>query len=523
MKRLFTILIALILLTITIYSASAIQIVEIQNQQVHVGSQYSYNVELAEDAGNLTYALSGPSNMEISPNGVISWVPSLSNIGNHTVTVLVSNATANDEETFTLEVIYSQFTLSLNTASAPASASPNSQYSFTLQASSNYPLAVDGYNYQLIEGPQGLTLSENVLTWTPNVNQSGTHSVTVSAIPNNAPHQMGPVTGTFSVNVQGLTIDRVEVRSGSRRLDTISRDNYLASSAPYVIARDANLGETIELRISVRNNLPSGNEYELRDIEIELYSFDLVNADGQSIFISRLRSGRTDDQTISFLLDPADLHPEDSPFDLELRVFGETRDGEFYSDVWLLDLRVEARSYNLLMTNLLASPSQVCAGERLRVSFNLRNIGTRDLSSAGVRFNLPELNINEWERNINLDYDQSRQITRFLTIPQNAALGEYYLEVIAHPRMTSTADTTSELLLFNVRACGPVNDDDDNDTIIITPPVDDVIVPGTPVSEAVGKRQSLFGMDNTVYIVLLTALTVLVLVGVILLLVSIFR
>jgi hypothetical protein len=395
-----------------------------------------------------------------------------------------------------------------------------------LVASSNYPLAVESYLYTLVEAPEGMTLLNDELTWVPTFEQFGTHSVKVSVLPKDAPSALQPVVGEFNINVQGMTIDRVEVRAESRRLETISRANYLGSSTPYVIDREAKLGDTIELKISIRNNLPSSADNELRDVEIEINSFDLVNADGQEAFISRIRAGRTEDQTISFFIDPLDVHPDDAPFDLEIRVSGETRNGDYFSDVWVLELRLESNSYDLLMINPTVNPESICPDQRLRVSLDLRNIGTRDLSAAGIRYYVPGLDINEWDRNLRIDYDETRSMIKFLDVPADAVPGEYFLEVTAYPRMSSSSDTRTETFLITVRNCAPTTPTTPNitDPIIVTPPTQDIVVPGTPIADAVGTTsKSIFDKDNKLYVVLLTALVVLLFIGVILLLVSVFK
>lgn len=529
MKKIGIFAMALVLLVVTVFSASAVQIESIVDQDVHVGTMFSYDVKLEDytNVGDLTFSLiSFPDGMVIDGDGKITWSPLLKQAGDNLVVVNVSNGTSEDTESFNLKTVFNSLVLSLNTNNAPKSASVDSEYRFSLVASSNYPSAIEGYSYSLIEGPSGMSLVNNELIWSPTIDQIGSHVVRVSAIPFDAPTGLNAVEADYAVSVQGMTIDRVEVRTDSRRLETISRSSYISSSTPYTIDRDARLGDTIELRVSIRNNLPSSSDNELRDVEIELYSFDLYSADGEEAFISRIRSGRTEDQTLSFYLDPLDLHPDDSPFDLEIRVSGETRDGDFYSDVWFLELRLESNSYDLLMFNEVISPASVCAGERLRVSFDLRNIGTRDLSSAGVRYNVPELGIDEWDRNFRLDYDEQRFMNRFLTIPSDALPGDYFVEVTAYPRLTSNSDLVSEIFLFSVDVCEPVVDDEVNVTepIVISPSTPEVVVPGTPVSEGVGTRSgSVFDTGSNFYVVLLTALVVLLLVGVILLLVYVIK
>ena len=539
MKRLITTFLALMLLVLTIYSASAIEISSIADDDkvANIGLDYSLQLSLVdnENLSNIVFGLkSGPDGMSIASNGLVSWMPMFKHgdLINVVANVSAYNSELDEnvsaEKAFQLEVSFEGFSLSLNTNNAPRSAVVDDEYTFQLSASSNRQAAVEEYMYGFVDNqrPDGMVMSSSgEISWTPSTDQFGTHTVRVFAIPKDAPSDIR-IEREFSITVQGMSIDRVEVRADGRRLETISRANYLTSSIPYVISRDANLGETIELRISVRNNLPDGTDNELRDVEIEIYSFDLLSADGQDAFISRIRAGRTEDQTISFELDPRDLHPDDSPFDIEIRVFGETRGGELYSDSWILELRLESRSYDLFMSNIVLSSTAVCPGDRLRVSLDLRNVGTRDLSNAGIRYYVQGLDINEWERPIRIDYDESRTVTRFLDIPSNAVVGDYFLEINAYPRTTSSSDVTTEFLTFNVRSCEPVVDDDDDedDTIIVTPkPPQDVVVPGTPITDTVGRSKSIFDRDNNVYVVLLTALVVLLLVGVILLLVSVFR
>lgn len=544
-KQIITTILALIMLIVTVFSASAQILQPIQTQNVEIGLSYEFDIFdhvapqyqqgwdllfLAEiDVENI--------NIEVSNDHKFSIIPTFEYGTSAQITINAfatnqTNATdtVNETHEFSLAINYEAFTMTLNTANAPTSAIVEEEYEFQLQASSNREAGKPKYVYAFEDEkkPEGMTMTnEGLIRWTPSVEQFGTHTVKVSAIPENAPSQLNPIVREFSVTVQALTIDRIEVRSDSRRLETISRSNYLSQTAPYVIDRDASLGEEIELRISIRNNLPVGTDNEIRDVEIEIYSFDLVDADGQDAFISRIRPGRSEEQTISFLLDPQDLHPDDSPFDIEVRIYGETRDGRLFSDIWELELRIESKSYDLLIRNLVMSSELVCAGERIRVDMNLRNIGTRDLSNLGVRYLVAGLGINQFDRNMNLDYDDSRTITTFLTIPQDAIPGQYILEVTAYPRVTSTSDTSTEIVPFVVKVCEPdveKPEDKDEETIIVTPPTEEVVVPGTPISETVGtKSRSIFDRDNTMYTVLLTALVVLLLIAVILLLVKVFK
>ena len=539
-KRIITLMLALTLLVLTIHSASAQILQDIEDETIDVGVQKNFNIL---DYVNETYVNEWDLNFEVIISGTdikvsqnqFSWTPMFKYGDEVTVTINaeVINKTnethvETDTATFKWFIDNTGFSMtSINTANAPRSAIVEQLYEFQLQATSNREAAVENYAYSFVDNqhPDGMTMTDGKITWTPTIDQFGSHRVVVQAIPEEQPTDVEPITREFTINVQGMTIDRVEVRAEGSRLETISRANYLSESSPYLISRDAKLGDEIELRITIRNNLPDETDNELRDVEIEIYSFDIIGADGQDAFISRIRPGRTEDQTISFMLDPQDLHPDDSPFDIEIRVFGETRGGELYSDVWRLELRVETQRYALIFLNEFVSPTTVCPGDRIRVNTDLRNIGTRDLSNAGIRYQVPGLDIDVIDRNIEIDFDRTRTITKFFDIPNNAVPGPYFFELTAYPRATSTSDTATEFIMFTVNSCTPIEEEEEEEeeVVIITPPTD-VVVPGTPVQETEGVRStSIFARDSPWSTALLAALVVLLLIGVILLLILVLK
>ena len=535
-KGLITTLLALILLVLTVHSASAQVLTPIEDKSIEVGIQTQFDItnyinETYAEGWDFAYkAEVAGQNVDVTNQGVFTFTPMFKHGANVNVNIEIE-ATNQTNETdvildttsFLWQINTTGFSMTtINTANAPNSAVVEREYEFQLQASSNREAAVEEYVYSFVDNeyPDGMTMTpQGKITWTPTTEQFGSHKVKVSALPKNAPPTIEAVEREFTINVQGMTIDRVEVRAEGSRLETVTRSNYLSSSTPYVIDREADLGDEIELRISVRNNLPDETDNELRDVEIEIYSFDLIDADGQDAFISRIRPGRVEDETITFMLDPEELHPDDSPFDIEIRVFGETRGGDLYSDVWYLELRMESQRYALLFRDIILSPTAVCPGEQIRVTTDVRNIGTRDLSNVGIRYYVSGLGIDIIDRFIELDYDDRRTINKFLSIPKDAIPGEYFLELTGYPRATSTSDTVNEVIVLTVRDC--VVEEEEEETIVITPPTDDQIVPGTPITDTVGTpSRSIFDRDNTVYVVLLTILVVLVLIGVILLFVK---
>lgn len=259
----------------------------------------------------------------------------------------------------------------------------------------------------------------------------------------------------LEISTKIMTIDIVEIRADRKRLERILREDYLDSSSPYFIREDAKIGDEIEITVYIKNNFPTDDrDNELRDVEIELFSFDLVDADGMEEFISRIRPGRSEEVKFTFFLDPRELYSGDAPYDIEIRVTGETRDNNVYTDSWFLDLDVESSSYNLLMYDIRSEPNPVCAGDRVRIELDLFNIGTRDLEEAGLYYYSSSLDIEEWDTDIEIYEEDRKIINKYLNIPNNANPGEYNLKITAFPRHRSSRDTVSEDISITVRECG---------------------------------------------------------------------
>ncbi|QSV44630.1 MBG domain-containing protein [Geobacter benzoatilyticus] len=144
---------------------------------------YTYQVKASDvDAGTtFSYSLaSAPTGMTInSSTGVISWTPTLAQEGAHQVSVMVAdNGSLKATQTYTVNVI------KLNrppviTSVAPAYAIAGQPYTYTIVASDPDGDAL----YYYLESsslPQGLTLTGNVISWTPTATQLGTYNIAIS-------------------------------------------------------------------------------------------------------------------------------------------------------------------------------------------------------------------------------------------------------------------------------------------------------------------------------------------------------
>jgi hypothetical protein len=148
----------------------------------YVGQLYQYKVLALDDDGDAVHFLipggKGPSGMSLDPiSGLLSWVPSMSQVGSHNVTVLVSDGTGNATQNFSIEVFLIDLPPKL-TSSPLTEAKVSVPYSYKVMATDPDNQVL---NFTLLQAPQGMTIEKATgqISWTPLSNQVGTVQVTV--------------------------------------------------------------------------------------------------------------------------------------------------------------------------------------------------------------------------------------------------------------------------------------------------------------------------------------------------------
>ena len=155
-----------------------------------VGEEYVYDVDARDlDGGPLDYSLpTAPEGMAIGRGtGLITWVPDLSQAGEHAVEVLVKDGESlegglNDFQEFTVSV----------TVGPPNHAPHILDHPPVIQATVGEPYRYnvdaidpnrDPVNYFLAIGPEGMTIEQEtgVVSWVPDASQVGDHVVQVVA------------------------------------------------------------------------------------------------------------------------------------------------------------------------------------------------------------------------------------------------------------------------------------------------------------------------------------------------------
>jgi len=142
--------------------------------------QYPVTVNDPDPFDELTFELiEAPAGMTVDPkSGVITWLPTVAQVGSHSVTVRVNDSyNFSDQQTFTVTVVLGNqkpyFT------STPVTTAVSGQpYSYDVDAvdPDNDPLT-----YSLKDSPAGMSIDSTtgLITWTPTEAQSGANNVTV--------------------------------------------------------------------------------------------------------------------------------------------------------------------------------------------------------------------------------------------------------------------------------------------------------------------------------------------------------
>lgn len=205
-----------------------------------VNQLYSYDVDASDpDAGDLlTFSLDTfPSGMLIdSATGLIQWTPSASQVGPNNVTVRVRDQGGLFAlQSFTIQVSPPPNRPPVITSSPVLTATAGQPYSYDVDATD--PDLGNVLSYALTLFPAGMTIDANtgLITWTPALNQSGPHDVTVQVSDG---HPGGTATQVFTIQVAVANPNNKPPLAQANSY-TIRADQILTVAAPGVLGNDS--------------------------------------------------------------------------------------------------------------------------------------------------------------------------------------------------------------------------------------------------------------------------------------------
>ncbi len=147
-------------------------------------SLYQYDVDATDDDNDaITFSLSvNPTGMSIDAmTGEIVWQPEISQVGNHSVTIIATDAKLNtSNQSFNVEVTELVNSLPVFTSTPVTSVMFTNIYQYDVEATDNDN---DSITFSLSMNPTGMTIDSATgeIVWQPELSHVGSHSVTVIA------------------------------------------------------------------------------------------------------------------------------------------------------------------------------------------------------------------------------------------------------------------------------------------------------------------------------------------------------
>ena len=227
-------------------------IATISTLQVVENATLSYPVDVSDEEGDgITYALDGTSTgkgMAINTEGVLSWTPNSSHLGDHMVTVTATDdgtPNENDTETFTITVA-PEGTPMVDQGISNQTATEDAAFSFTILA--NAFADPDGdvsalvYTSRLEDGsdlPGWLKLTDGTFTGTP-LNADAGVSITIKVTATDTDGNSVPTTFTLSVAAVNdkpviATVNDQEIAEGELLTLTVEATDEEGNTLTYAL------------------------------------------------------------------------------------------------------------------------------------------------------------------------------------------------------------------------------------------------------------------------------------------------
>ena len=170
-----------------------------------VGVAYSYDANAQDPDGDTVVfsLLNPPLGMSInSQTGVVSWVPSGSQVGANSVTVRATDGILVESQSFTLTVSTTANAAPQITTTPPLSTSALVSYTYNVDATD---ADGDSLVFSLISSPSGMIINSasGLISWTPTASQRGNHEVIVAV--NDT--KKAETRQSFTLTVNGCTED----------------------------------------------------------------------------------------------------------------------------------------------------------------------------------------------------------------------------------------------------------------------------------------------------------------------------
>lgn len=299
--------------------------------------------------------------------------------------------------------------------------------------------------------------------------------------------------------------------------------------------KDVKRGDSVSVTIEIKNNFRSSTDRDM-DLVVEFDTDLSVDIDEDSKDLS-IYAG--DSESIDFNFRVED-DAEDGKEDAFIKISGEDDNGNYYERTFTFEIEVDVPSREILLRDIDFTPSIVACDRKTTLYLTLKNTGGNDLEEAMVHVESDDESIgfDEWEKEIIIDTENSRDLRFDVNIPEDLQEGNYLFNLNAYTKgsTSSSYNTDTQIAYLEVADCVSTKTDQNDDTDdVYTPPTDndqqnnqytdqndDNFVVNEPVNTpntntgtvVIPQKSSGFSMENTGLVVLLVIVNLLLIGGI---------
>ena len=286
--------------------------------------------------------------------------------------------------------------------------------------------------------------SEYHLTFSPaqisslHPNQGQTITVSLKTRSNEKPgtNTVGTVTvhadeASESFDIRSNITSRLQVSSVDVNVDDESDSDVEEGDT---VEDNAKPGSEIRMGIEVENNYASRDDIRIEDVKMTVTIKDLDDGRDVDFDVNKFDIDANDEE-LKFIEFTIPVEVEEKTFDILIEVDGEDENNIVHRDEYTIKLKVDKKSHEVAITDVDVNPAS--CGEQGSISVQVQNLGANTERDARIQVTNKELGISLKQDKIELDEDpfsKDNSYTKTFTfkVPSPATPGEHMLNVTAY-------------------------------------------------------------------------------------------
>ncbi|NOZ80056.1 MAG: hypothetical protein GXP63_00140 [DPANN group archaeon] len=478
--------------------------------------------------------------------GMTVTIPSGAAADTYTATLSCSACASTLTSTLTVTVQEPVATLSLSKSTLEFKEKPGQTFSGTITVTNDGSVNLVDIT-PVFSGLSAYNITTDAGTFSLNIGQ--TKLVTIKgSIPVDADIEQSPFTGdlTFSNSLASASTGiklYAENQLELKKFDIYVNNKHERVSDGETID-NIKPGDTIRFKGEVENTWSTSRteDKDINDIEADLFVENIDDSDDidETLDINDLNARDTDTFEYTFVVP---LNTDEDTFDGYVILRGEDDDNARHYYRLDFSLKVERDRNDIKLSDIVVQPQTLSCDRSFSVDARIINIGRDTQRNVVLEVKSSQLNIQQQETGIRLsdnpdDSDNEFEKNFLLSIPDTQRAGTYRLNINAYLDRTSLADfKTADIIVKDCatqeptgttgnEGTGQTNENagsgNGNVKVITSPTTTTTEIPDVSVIAQPVQKETSF-TDTSAYIVLLGFIALLLLVGVISLLVLLFK